>query len=78
MGAARQAVLVHHQPWPEVDEDATVEDSITLVVQVNGKLRDKITVPVGISKADAEKTALASETVQKFLEGKPPAEGDRG
>ncbi len=64
---------VHHQPWPEVDEAATVEDEITLVVQVNGKLRDKITVPVGISKEEAEKIALASETVQKFMEGKTPS-----
>jgi leucyl-tRNA synthetase len=62
---------VHHQPWPDVDADATKEDEVSLIVQVNGKLRDKITVPVGISKEEAEKIALASETVQKFMEGKP-------
>ena len=63
---------VHQQPWPEVDEEAAKEDEIDLIVQVNGKLRDKISVPAGISKQEAEKIALASETVQKFLDGKTP------
>jgi leucyl-tRNA synthetase len=63
---------VHQQPWPEVDEAAAKEDEITLIVQVNGKLRDKITVPVGISDEKAEALALASETVQRFMEGKEP------
>ncbi|MGD2026545.1 MAG: leucine--tRNA ligase, partial [Anaerolineales bacterium] len=63
---------VHQQPWPEVDEAAAKEDEITLIVQVNGKLRDKITVPVGISEEKAEALALASETVQRFMEGKEP------
>ena len=39
---------------------------------MNGKLRDKITVPVGISNEEAEKLALASAIVQKFMEGKTP------
>ena len=38
---------VHLQSWPKVDEAAAAEEEITLVVQVNGKLRDRITVPVG-------------------------------
>jgi leucyl-tRNA synthetase len=63
---------VHNQPWPEVDEEATVVEEITLVVQVNGKLRDKITVPAGINDEEAKAKALASETVQKFMEGKAP------
>jgi leucyl-tRNA synthetase len=63
---------IHTQPWPVVDEEAAAEEMITLVVQINGKLRDRITVPVGISEADAKTTALASEAVQKHLEGKPP------
>jgi leucyl-tRNA synthetase len=61
---------VHQQSWPEVDEDAAREDEITLVIQVNGKIRDRLTVPMGISKEDAEKAALASEGAQAFLEGK--------
>jgi leucyl-tRNA synthetase len=63
---------IHTQPWPTVDEEAAAEEMITLIVQVNGKLRDRITVPVGISEEDAKATALASEAVQKHLEGNPP------
>jgi leucyl-tRNA synthetase len=63
---------VHTQPWPEYDEDAAQEEEITLVVQVNGKLRDRITVPVGISDEAAKEKALASSTVQKFMGGKEP------
>ena len=63
---------IHTQPWPQVDEKATEEDEITLVVQVNGKLRDKLVVPVDISEQRAKELVLASETVQKFLEGAAP------
>ncbi|MEE4194630.1 MAG: leucine--tRNA ligase [Anaerolineae bacterium] len=63
---------VHTQRWPEVDEEAAAEDMITLIVQVNGKLRDRITVPADIEEEDAKKVALASETVQRFMEGKEP------
>ncbi len=63
---------VHLQPWPVVDEEAAVEEMVTLVVQVNGKLRDRISVPAGISEEDAREKALASESVQKFLSGKTP------
>ncbi len=63
---------IHTQSWPEVDEEATKVDEITLIVQVNGKLRDRITVPVDIAQEDAKKIALASETVQRFMEGKEP------
>ena len=62
---------VHTQPWPEVDEEAAKDDMITLIVQVNGKLRDRIVVLPGISDEEAEKLALASETVQQALEGRP-------
>jgi leucyl-tRNA synthetase len=61
---------VHQQAWPEVNEDIAKDDEITLVVQINGKLRDKITVPAGTSKAEAEKIALSSEVVQTKLDGK--------
>jgi len=63
---------VHQQKWPSVDEQAIIEDVITLVVQVNGKVRDRIEVPAGISETEARKIALSSETVQKFLAGKEP------
>ena len=63
---------VHTQIWPEVDETAAAEEEVTLVVQVNGKVRDRITVPVGISDAQAQEAALSSEAVTKYMEGKPP------
>jgi leucyl-tRNA synthetase len=63
---------VHIQPWPEFDPEAAEEDEITLVVQVNGKVRDRIVVPADISDEDAKQTALASEAIQKYLDGKSP------
>ena len=45
-------------------------EEITLIVQVNGKLRDRIVVPVDISKEEAEKIALASPEAEPYLEGK--------
>ncbi len=63
---------VHTQDWPKVDAEAAQDDEITLIVQVNGKMRDRITVPPTISEEDAKKVALASEVVQRFMEGKPP------
>ncbi len=63
---------IHQQRWPEVDLAAAVEELITLIVQVDGKLRDRITVQVDISEEEAKRRALESEAVKKFLEGKPP------
>jgi leucyl-tRNA synthetase len=55
--------------WPAVDEKALVRSSITLVLQVNGKVRGKIEVAADISKQDIEKIALADKNVQRFIEG---------
>lgn len=63
---------IHAQPWPQVDEEAAAEDQITLVVQVNGKVRDRIIVPADIAEEDAKMAALASEAVRKHLDGKSP------
>jgi leucyl-tRNA synthetase len=63
---------VHLQPWPEVDEEAAREEVVVLPVQVNGKLRDRIELPAGFTQAQAEAAALASETVQRFVDGKTP------
>jgi leucyl-tRNA synthetase len=63
---------IHQQAWPEVDEEAAAEEQITLVVQVNGKVRDRISVPVDIAEAEAKERALASEAVQKHLAGRAP------
>jgi len=58
--------------WPAFDPDAAKEDEITLVVQVNGKVRAKIQVPADIDGPSMEKLALADERVGQFLEGKKP------
>ena len=63
---------IHTQPWPEVDEKALAEDMITIVVQVNGKLRDRLTLPAGIGEDEAKDAALKSQAVQKFTGGKEP------
>ena len=63
---------VHTQSWPDVDEEAAKEDEITLVIQVNGRVRDRLTVPVDISQERAKELALSSEAVQRYLDGKPP------
>jgi leucyl-tRNA synthetase len=63
---------IHAQRWPTVDEAAAAEELVTLVVQVNGKLRDRISVPVDISEEAAREKALESVAVQKFLAGKSP------
>ena len=62
---------IHTQPWPQVDEEAAKEDMITLIIQVNGKLRDRILVEPGISDEEAQELALASEAVQQNLEDHP-------
>jgi leucyl-tRNA synthetase len=61
---------VHLQMWPEFDAEIAKEETIELVVQVNGKVRDKFEVSADISEEDAKTTALASATVQRFMDGK--------
>jgi leucyl-tRNA synthetase len=63
---------IHLQSWPILDESATIEEEMTLVVQINGKVRDRISVPMNINEDDAKAKALASPIVQKILEGRPP------
>ena len=57
--------------WPEYDDEAILEETITIVVQVKGKVRGQLQVAPGTSDADLEKMAMADEKVRKFLEGKP-------
>jgi leucyl-tRNA synthetase len=63
---------IHNQVWPEYDPDMAKEEEITLVVQVNGKVRDRIVVPADIDEEQAKTTALASEAVQRHMGGKEP------
>ncbi|MCK4376653.1 MAG: leucine--tRNA ligase [Actinomycetia bacterium] len=61
---------IHIQPWPKWDEKLTYEEKFTLVIQVNGKLRDRVEVPVGISDEEMKKIALKSPNAQKFIKDK--------
>jgi leucyl-tRNA synthetase len=60
---------IHQQSWPTWSEAVAAEEAVTVVVQVNGKVREKLTVPVGVSKPEVETLALASDRVRRFIDG---------
>jgi len=66
------AFSVHQQPWPEVDPVLAADQTVTLIVQVNGKVRDRIEVAAGIDDQEARRLALASERVHSHLDGRLP------
>lgn len=61
---------VHRQPWPQYDPEMLVEDSVTMVVQINGKVRDRVLVPADISLSELEALILSQPRIQALLEGK--------
>ena len=61
---------VHNQPWCKWDENLAKSSSITLVVQINGKVKDKIEVDEGLSQDEMKEKALASEKIKAQIEGK--------
>jgi len=63
------AELLSSTPWPAYDPTAVVDEEVLVVVQVNGKLRSKITLPAGTDEEALKAKALADEKVQPFLEG---------
>ena len=63
---------IAYEAWPTYDEAKTINQEITVVVQVNGKIRDKLQVAVDTPKEELEKLALASSKIQANLEGKTP------
>ncbi len=65
---------IHREPWPDFDEQLAKEDEITLVIQVNGKVRDRVAAPADISEEQAKEIALASESVARHLESKQAKE----
>ena len=67
--AGHDDILAVH-PWPAWDEDLAREETATLIVQVNGKVRDRIEVSADLSAEDAEELALASEKIQGWIDGK--------
>ena len=65
---------IHQQSFPTWDESMVTEDEVTLVVQVNGKVRDKLTVPASATKEQAVELAMASDKVKGQLDGKSIAQ----
>jgi leucyl-tRNA synthetase len=63
---------IHQQKWPSVDEEAARDEEITLVLQINGKVRDRISMPANLDAEAAKAAALANETVQRHLDGREP------
>jgi leucyl-tRNA synthetase len=65
---------IHRQAWPAWDEAAAAEETITLIVQVNGKVRDRIQVPADVDQDTARTLALETEGVRRHTEGKQVAQ----
>jgi leucyl-tRNA synthetase len=63
---------VHQQPWPEYDESLSTADEFELVVQVNGKVRDRIMLPVGTDEDHVRQTVLARPRIVELLNGGQP------
>ncbi len=63
---------VHEQPWPGFDPALLVDEFITVVVQVNGKVRDKLEVPADVSEPRVRELALTSAKVQAATGGREP------
>jgi leucyl-tRNA synthetase len=61
-----------YESWPEYNPELVKEDKMTLAIQINGKVRDELNVAIETSEEEIKKLALASEKVQKWLEGKEP------
>ena len=63
---------VHLEPWPSFDPKLVRDEMVTVVVQINGKVRDRLQVPVGADESDVRELALKSEAVIRHLAGKTP------
>jgi leucyl-tRNA synthetase len=64
------APSVSDTDWPEWDEELTVEDEVTVVLQINGKVRAKVELPAGTGIEDLKKTAMENERVRQWIDGK--------
>ena len=64
--------LIANAPWPVADDAMLVDDTITMPIQINGKRRAEINVPADMDKSEVEKIALATDAVQRALEGGQP------
>ena len=63
---------IHTETWPAWDPSIVAAEEREVPIQVNGKVRDKVTVPAGISEPELERVVLARERVQELLAGRTP------
>src|SRR5581483_9608177 len=63
---------LHEEPWPAYDAELAKAETVTMIVQVNGKMRDRIEVDASVAEEEMEKVALASPRVQEHLGGRAP------
>lgn len=61
--------LLSLQPWPKFDEAKTVDDEIEIVVQINGKIRDKLMIPAGLDKDGTQEAAMNTDKIKSLIEG---------
>jgi leucyl-tRNA synthetase len=66
------AYSIHKQAFPLADENAAKEDEVTVVVQVNGKVRDRVTVPASADDDTVKQAALATDGAKRFIDGASP------
>ena len=62
--------LLSLKAWPSYDEDKTLDDEVEIVIQLNGKIREKMMVPAGLDREGTEKTVMQSDTVAELILGK--------
>ena len=62
--------LLSLQPWPKYDEGKTVDDEMEIVVQINGKIKDKLMIPAGLDKDGTQEAAMNTEKIKGLIEGK--------
>ena len=67
-----QPYSIHLQPWPQADTALATDETVTLVVQVNGKVRGRVKVPAGIDREEAQRHAQADDNVARTLDGREP------
>jgi leucyl-tRNA synthetase len=63
---------VHHQPWPTYDPALTQEEVVEVVVQVNGKVRDRLMLPVDLPEPEVQARVLAQPKIAEALNGREP------
>ncbi len=72
LGFGEEGESIHTETWPGYHPEDLILDTIEIVVQVKGKIRDRIMVPAEATREQMERAALAGEKIQEYLKGAPP------